>query len=283
MEKFSDLFKELRDRVSNPFFLSFAISWIFINWKIIVGLVLYDMNELQIDGYKSYIHLVSENSISQTLLFQPLLVALSYTFLFPFVRNCIYAFNSWIKTWGDAWNLNLSRQGKISIDKYISLRETYESRTKMLEEVINKESNFLKENEELRNSVFELKNEINSASEELSSWRSRNDPGLISGTWEFSYTAFTEDRMNSSKLTIHNYSIIQEDSMGSSISTPKEIKYIHSNPKSNQIILTIAYDEITKQGTVKVYKFYQLEIFNDGKLLRGKENEQYLVEFKKVY
>jgi len=55
MDKVSDLFKELKDRINNPLVISFVVSWVFLNWRIFVGLFFYKSNELDVDKYKSYI------------------------------------------------------------------------------------------------------------------------------------------------------------------------------------------------------------------------------------
>ena len=81
----------------------------------------------------------------------PLLIALGYTFLFPFFRNGILIFNSWIKAWGSTFSIRFYKSGKISIEEYIQLRDTYAKRTILLEETLKKESKYLQENEDLKN------------------------------------------------------------------------------------------------------------------------------------
>jgi hypothetical protein len=54
IEKPNDLLKELKDRLSNPLIFSFIIAWLFFNWQITVGLLLYKNDQLIRDGYFFY-------------------------------------------------------------------------------------------------------------------------------------------------------------------------------------------------------------------------------------
>jgi hypothetical protein len=56
-----EVYKEFKERMSSPLIFSFLISWCVINWKIIIGLIFYDMTDLHRDHYCSYIHLIANN------------------------------------------------------------------------------------------------------------------------------------------------------------------------------------------------------------------------------
>jgi hypothetical protein len=55
MDKLSDFFKDLKERVSAPLFSSFALAWLIFNWKIPIALFFYKNQNLSADGYNSYI------------------------------------------------------------------------------------------------------------------------------------------------------------------------------------------------------------------------------------
>ena len=155
MDKLSEFFKELKDRFSNPLFFSFIVGWLAINWKIVVGLFFYSQSQLQRDGYSSYFELIIKTSNWKSTFALPFFIALLYTFLFPIIRNWIAMFNAWNQKWGTERTLKISKEGKISVSKYIKLRQIYDQRRLVIEEVLEKESSHLIENEKLRTQMLE--------------------------------------------------------------------------------------------------------------------------------
>lgn len=277
MEKLSDFFKTIKDRLSNPLIYSFIFSWLIINWKIVIGLLLYKNTDLYLDGYKSYMDLISQNIDSDLLIYHPLLVAIFYTFAFPFIRNGIYAFNSWIKAWGDKLNINLSRKSKVSMSKYLDLRETYEKRTKLLEKVLGEESNYINENAKLNTEILILKDIKNDSAQDIyflqEKLKASTDTSILNGEWEFSYTGV--ERINADKFYIMNGMLEYIDS-STSKTVKSQIKNFINNSSKN-----ISFFISTDFNNSHSYTYYYLEIFDNMKLLRGRENEIFTVEFRK--
>ena len=279
MEKVSDFFKEVKERLSSPLLYSFLFSWFVINWKIIVGLFFYKINDIKLDGYNSYIDLISKNiSVSNTLL-KPLLIALLYTFIFPFIRNIILGFNSWIKAWGNTWNLKISKSSKVSIGKYIELREIYQKRTLLLENILEKESKYLTENEELRNTNLQLSAQFNSTNEELQKLKSLNDPRVLDGSWEYSYKLAVPNEKYIEKVFILSGRISFPDNP----SQKTEIRNFFYNPSTNQMSFIGVNSENDKMGkNIQKYHYYNFDVLDNLTLLKGFENEERAVQYKKV-
>src|ERR1700748_661850 len=101
MDKITDFFKEFKSRLTNPLFASFILSWLIINWRVPVGIFGYKLDELKVDGYKSYADLISKNASTWNYLWYPLISAALYTLLSPLLRMIIIAFLSWIKKASD--------------------------------------------------------------------------------------------------------------------------------------------------------------------------------------
>lgn len=184
MDKVSDFFKELKERLSNPLIYSYIISWLIINWQIPISLFFYSQKELKEDGFISYIDLISKKYSAWSFIIYPLILALLYTFLFPFIRNGILAFQTWIKKWGTDLNLKIAETGKVSMLKYIQLRENYHSQTKLLEDLYAQESSFITENDKLKTDNITLTTEKNYLLSELDRWNKLNSPGILNGEWE---------------------------------------------------------------------------------------------------
>lgn len=97
MEKISELFKEFKDRLSSLLFMSFIIAWCFINREVVISLTMYKTEELRLDGYVSYVETIQKKTSTWKSIWKPLLCAVGYTFLYPFIRNFIYFFAAnWI-------------------------------------------------------------------------------------------------------------------------------------------------------------------------------------------
>jgi hypothetical protein len=276
MDKISDFFKDLKERISSPIFSSFVVSWLIFNWKILVGLFFYNNNELKGDGYNSYLDFVSKNLSSSNTFLKPLVVALIYTFIFPFIRNCIHAFNSWIKAWGNVWNMSLSKTSKVSIAKYIQLREVYQKRTALLEEVLEKEGAYLKEYEEERNKVLQLTNEKNDTVNELQNWRTFNDIAQLNGEWEIHYP-------DSERATIYRVRITNNIMQFLDIPPPNKngsttIRSFAHSPHATFLTLTTVFEDEHRKRS---YHFFQLDILDDMKLLRGIEDDSIKIEFRR--
>jgi hypothetical protein len=276
MDKVYDFFKDIKERLSNPLLSSFIIAWMIVNWKIIIGLLFYSNQELILDGYSSYIDFVSKNLTSFNAFWQPLLAALLYTFAFPFLRNCILAFNSWIKAWGNSWNLSLSRTSKISVDKYVQLREVYQARTSLLEQVLDKESTHLKEYEEEKNKVLNLTNQKNEIFSELQKWRSINDVSQLNGEWEVHYSPGPEPSIY--RVRINHGMIEYLDNPPPEKNAQTSIRFFFRNPNSTFLTFVTAFDYEDRNRS---YHLFQLDILDDMRVLRGVEDDKLQVEFRK--
>lgn len=167
MDKFSDFFKDLKERISSPLISSFIFSWIIFNWQIVIAIFKFEVKGFSLKDYMSYTDYVCSLINYNNCFWHPLYVALFYTFLYPFLRNGIQIADAWFKGWGNNFKLTVSKTNKISIEKYIQLREIYQKRSQLLESVLDKESVTIKKNEELVNQISELKNNANSLQSEL--------------------------------------------------------------------------------------------------------------------
>jgi len=113
MEKVSDLFKELKDRINNPLVISFVISWVFLNWRIFVGLFFYKSNELGVDKYKSYIDLIEQNNVDHYHRATAILIAIIYTLFYPLIKQCILVFGTFFDKWGTSISLRVINAARV--------------------------------------------------------------------------------------------------------------------------------------------------------------------------
>lgn len=278
MDKVSDFLKELKERSSSPLFSSFIISWFIINWRIPIGLFFYSIDELKFDGYSSYQDLVQRNVSLKGSFFYPFLSSILYTFLFPFVRNGIIIFNSWIKAWGNNFSLAVSKSSKISVEKYIQLKEIYERRTSLLEEVLSNEGQYLKQYENEKNKNLELTKSYNEDISELQKWRAFNESRQLNGEWELRYIESDDERDNIYRVRINNDVMTYLDTPPKHRNGETSIRSFSRNPGATFLTMTTVYNG---GNNVRVYHFYQLDILSDMSILRGVEDDKFKVEFKR--
>jgi len=275
LEKISDFFKDLKERLSNPLILSFLIAWLVANWRIVVGLVFYKIQDLRLDGYKSYFDLIDKNISLYNNLLLPLSIAFFYTFIFPFIRNIIQAFSAWIRRWGVDWTLKISKNGNISVAKYIELRTRYHELTKTLTEVISIDSATKQENSALNHQLMMITNEKKEAEEKLNKYTKHNSLGTIGGQWR--YKVFDEgdvaqDFIIGDKIEINNQSLdIWENNK-----VIETYAIIHYLSNLNTLVLIMA----SKPGSIEwdTWRFFIEENFNS---LKGRDNKGRIIRMER--
>lgn len=204
MDKLSDFFAEIKNRTTNPLLVSFFISWPIINWKITIGLFT-NISTLKTDGYNSYIQLIEKNSDKDYTLWYPLLAATVYTIIFPWIKLGVLALNTFAKRLSTDLNLRLSKDGKVPMKKYLTIRESYIERQKQLQQILEQDEQYLKQNSDL----LKEKNELSSKNLELNNLiqanqKSINDLNFLAGEWTYYQDI---NSMEGIRITIRNNEI----------------------------------------------------------------------------
>lgn len=161
MDKVFDFFKDLKERISSPFFSSFIISWIPLNWMFLNSIFKYDVTGFTLFYYSLYLEYTYSLLNYWNSLIIPFILAILYSFGYPFLRSWIEIADVWFKTNANDKKIEVSKSSKITIEKYMKLREIYERRTKTLEEVLEKEKETIERNEQLINELNLLRQENN--------------------------------------------------------------------------------------------------------------------------
>lgn len=271
MDKISEFFKELKDRVSNPLFFSFIIGWIGFNWKIVIGLLFYSIQQLQKDGYSSYQNLILTESNFYCSFLWPFLIALGYTFVFPIFRNLIHMSNAWNQKWGTEKTLSILKDGKISVSKYIQLREVYEKRRLTIEEVLQKESEFVTENERLKSELSIRQSKINAFEKEKQHFQYMNDINrVMDGDWWFKIG----DEENNTRVIISQGKVYSNKGFKKDIHL-YNIDYISFNPDTYGFI--IIFTEVKDER--KYAEIFWVQ--PDFKIFKNKSNKGRITLMKK--
>ncbi len=186
MSRFNAFIDNIKDRLNNPIIFSFLLSWGIFNWRIVVALF---WDEPFGGGHRndSLIDYMAANLDATRSLLYPFLSAVGYTFISPPIKNIVVAFQNWNFRWGEKWNLNILKEGKISIEKYFSLKDNYEARRKNLEAMIESEDKVLKRAQEQEDELIKQRQKAEDSILQLSDKTAvidnLNRIEVISGKW----------------------------------------------------------------------------------------------------
>lgn len=189
----NDLLKSINIRLNNAFILSFVISWIFWNWPIVIGLLWYNAKTLELYGYVNYKELIIDNADVWKNYILPLCFAIAY----PYLKLAFSALQTTVNAIDERTTKRLSGKGYISTQKFLDLRDQYETNIQKLSDVISKESEVINENMNLRTTLTELETANTLLKEKESDLRYSNDKRLLavssrrifSGRWVLSLTS----------------------------------------------------------------------------------------------
>jgi hypothetical protein len=210
MEKLTNIRDNINERLSSPLIFSFVISWIFINWRVTTALLWYDPPKQSL-GHLSLIEYMESQITTLSGVILPFVFAIAYTILSPVVKNGITAFYTWAAAWGDSWNLRISKGSKVSMDRYLSLRDNLSKKTKQLEEIIDRE-NLTKNDLDLTTSTLlserqEFKNLQREYSEVKRIVDNLYQPNFIQGQWIKTSVKESGEKQEAQRIQFMNSSV----------------------------------------------------------------------------
>ncbi len=251
MEKISDFLKEIGNRITNPFILSFIIAWLFTNWRIPIALLFYKQEQLKLDGYHSYFDLIKNGSSVSGYVAYPLVIAALYTFIFPVFRNLIFAFNTWIATWGETWNLEIAEKGKVSAAKYISIVTGYKEKTKMIEKIIEEKQVLVEENDKLTNEKMGMSNQLSDLQQSNTRQKALSHISYLDGDWNLKIRNGGAVRM--SRVVISNGDIMTDDMSGHPFMAFRIVQYFYNQSTSEFLI---RFEDKGFNGNLELYQTF---------------------------
>lgn len=297
MDKIDDFFKDLKERAANPLISSFVFSWLIWNWRIPLVLFFYKLGDLKLDHFNSYIDFITYQLNNKWVAFvYPIISALIYTFIYPFINNWITIINSWFTAWKTTKSLNVKKTYTVSLDNYINLREIYHTRTNELKIVINQERSYLAKNEDLINKIAKVEIEKNAILDDLNSsktslytiteslkeWQDSNNILILNGTWKY---FFYDNRNNSkiwtSKIIVISSGIINTTPMN--LEKSQIIENFHCNVSTKEIIFTIRYTNEIDEVNYNIPLLNTLFYKEDISILEGFENKNDKIEYKRMH
>ncbi|RZK60285.1 MAG: hypothetical protein EOO91_01940 [Pedobacter sp.] len=157
MDTLKDFFSDLKDRISNPFISSFVIAWLICNYQIFIALFFYKLAELSTDGSVTYFTIIEKarnNDLNFWLL--PLIVALFYTFVMPFVKSGVKIYQAWILAGTDKRIYKVTDTSVVSIENHKKVSKDLRETQAQYAELIENESTFKNDIEGLHIRIKEM-------------------------------------------------------------------------------------------------------------------------------
>jgi hypothetical protein len=285
-DKIGEIFSTIKERLTSPLFSSFLISWVIINWRIVIGLFWLNTEQLHAAQYKTYLDVVSSNINLQRNLLEPFGVALFYTFAYPFVRNWINGFMSWMDKWGDDWNLDIKKDGSIPTARYIQLKNNYEEATKQVRAVIEDESKSVNQIDILQTELTNTKIALNQKSRDLSESYKRYNNGLLNGTWQNKYqirdsvTGVPKQGEETVVFDNGSYDLVADNNQRRAIAAITNFQY---DPNTNRVFfIKEFYPEYVRESRVPKELVCRLIISATMETMTGTESDNVTLTYKKV-
>ncbi len=277
MDKFSDFFKSIRERLSSPLISSFIIAWLIANWKIPIGLFFYKFLELKTDGYNSYFDLVTKNTNAWLNLYLPLIIAGCYTFLFPFLRNLILIFNEWIETWGNNQRLKISKERFVSISYLMDQKLEYDKSAKKLLETIQSINQTEGENTRLNGENLDFKQRNRLLEAEINSYKSRASIKTFTGDWKcalFDQNSNTQNhsyKLGDKLRVLENTIIIYNNN--------KQVKAYNDIYSISNDSLWVLFMTDSSDNEISTWLF---RLNNNLDMLEGKDNNGRIINLERI-
>lgn len=285
MEKLGDFFNNLKDRVSNPLIFSFVCSWILWNWRIFIAMLWLTSDQIKSEGYDSVFCFVQSQVSNPLTTIWPIIFAIIYTLAIPIIKSLIKALNAWANTWGEKMNLNITKEGKVSISKYLILREDYNARTQILQKAIDQETGNIEKYTELETQFLETKNQLNQTSSDLTTSnkmiREFFDVSILNGKWTNTYITGTNTSNEPIEIIEGQYYTINDLGLRDHIFNIIAFRY---DPRTNEVsfVKELTEDQKKKRSIGEHYNYNELKFDPEMKKLVGTENRNVFITYTRA-
>ena len=280
------LIGEVFNKYRNPVIGSFIVSWLVINWKVVLFILLYS-DSYSNQPFETFIEKITGLGNWCSFYLFPFLSIIFYVVILPIIGLGVRKFYSWISVESEKIFFKTISKKPVSGEKYAilykSLNQEIRRYTDIVESFESKEAQYIHEVSELRRIVSELVDFKTKANQ-------INDVSSLNGYWTIvttfhHYNAKTKDLNNEGKL----------DHLKLNVEILNGVIYEVENNFENKSVYNISgFTKITFDGKNsiqfvrhgigilnKILVFTDLIIQPNGDLL-GKENLKYQVQYKRV-
>ncbi|HEY5824423.1 MAG TPA: hypothetical protein VIT44_08665 [Cyclobacteriaceae bacterium] len=165
MERLSDVVNNVKERVTNPFIVSFLLSWLVVNWKITVALFWWDTQQIVDSGNLTIFQFIAREASRSESYLHPLYSALIYTVCSPFVFGGFSVLTAFAIKLSNKYIFQVSQDSPVSFEKYIELKERYSRSTDAYAKLVSEESKTLSNLETVKKELMDSIQKLNATNE----------------------------------------------------------------------------------------------------------------------
>ncbi len=292
MDKLKDIFASVKERISNPFTFSFICAWIIYNWKIVVAFAYYEVKPWEEEKYSGLFQYIDARLDMQNSIWYPFRAAVLYVIVMPVIKNLIKVLNTWIDSLAEGAILRINKNGKVSIDKYIQIKEGYDSQKKKLEAIILSEASTQQELQREKGRVASVEQQKDFVEQEkrkreleIERLLGAYQVSFLNGKWRCSYSSKNPPFAGEENIIIENgtYSIEDQDGKIVDVFNIEAFHYDEITRKvrfvKNRIGQRLAYAGNTQNPSFKIY--YDDLTLRADESLDGVENGSILIKYTK--
>lgn len=260
IDKIHEIFTSFEKRVKSPIFGSFALSWLLVNWRVVLSV--FDKEILESYGCDTLVQMIEFQSYWR-LVWLPLIVTALYLGLGPFLGNCMRAFDAWIRKWGYNWLVDISKEGSVSLARYLKHRESYDALSSSLSEIIKNESHNVKRVEELNGelaTIFQEKQRLEVAAIEEMKIISLE---FLNGYWDYTDGSVTKP------VFINHRTFWHEQNSAKDKMNMFTLNDIHINIQSRSVAGVVYFPSINDQA-LDLNDYFKLVYSQDFNTVSGK-------------
>jgi hypothetical protein len=224
---------DLKERISSPFLFSFVLSFLVANWRIVIGLIFLDKEELKARGIIDKVDFVSQNLNNWDCILWPLTGAAIYCFFYPWLRDFIKVIQAEHLTKTNAKINKVARDYPVPMMKYISKVEELSSLKQAVSKLMMEEGQVKQENSKLTTEKVNLTTEIRKLEKEIQTWVQYSSPDVLNGNWDYSFS-IDEPVMS---IQINNSKVYRY--INSQLVQIYDIKNFHGNPRNRSVIFQL--------------------------------------------
>lgn len=165
--EFSEVLSTFKSRVRNPFFGSFILSWLIINWRVSLGIWVIDKADLDSLGYDNLIEYIDCKVNLWNGFGLPFIIGGVIAGITPFIIAGYKIIKSRAEDWYTKDQKKDADKRHIRMEKYLELWEIYGKKLDQLNKAINDAEIFKKER-------IDLESDLDKANEKTKSLETSN-------------------------------------------------------------------------------------------------------------
>lgn len=180
MDKIVEIFKDFKARLSNPFFSSFIITWLYVNWQIPYVLLFYKISDLKTIGCNSHAEFISSCTVNYCT---PIVMAVLYIFILPITKAGSEVVQTFFYSKAEKWNIRIGEKSSIPIEKYLTYKKKLRESENELQTLVIEESVYINKIEELNRIIQQERTQQTIQQNELNKWANSFSLKILSGIW----------------------------------------------------------------------------------------------------